>query len=158
MKSDQPLLVVDLELDVQRLSRLLDGTKRLHPHKLFLDRRDEAFDIAVALGRPHVRRARFDPDEAKLALVGIAHERDPMVVARLKARGHTLSEFAVGQPHPLAQRPKASKPPLRRPQARGPVPERFIRRLKEQLLWLRTFQTFEKVGKQRHKRLAAYSQ
>ena len=91
MKSDQPLLVVDLELDVQRLSRPLDGTERLHPHKLFLERPDKAFDIAVALGRPHVRRARFDPEEAKLALVVIAHERDPMIVARLKARGHDVS-------------------------------------------------------------------
>ncbi len=100
VKSDQPLLVVGLELDVQRLSRPLDGTKLLHPYKLFLERPDEAFDIAVALGRPHVRRARFDPEEAKLALVVITHERDPMVVARLKARSHTLSELAVGQPPP----------------------------------------------------------
>lgn len=58
VKSDQPLLVVGLELDVQRLSRPLDGTKRLHPHKLFLERPDKAFDIAVALGRPNARIVR----------------------------------------------------------------------------------------------------
>ncbi len=82
-----------------------------------------------------------------------------MVVARLKARGHTLSELAVGQPPP----PWRSGPGPRSrhfavPRRADPVPERFIRRLKEQLLWLRTFQIFEKVGMQRHKRLAAYSQ
>ena len=108
---------------MQRLSQPLDGTKRLHPHKLFLDRPDEAFDIAVALGRPHVRRARFDPEEAKLALVVITHEGDLMVVARLKARGHTLSEFAVGQPPLLAQRTRASKPATSpSPGARTPSP------------------------------------
>ena len=50
MPLDEPVLVVAFQEGEQREAQVFDGRQALHPEQLFLERTDEAFRAAVALG------------------------------------------------------------------------------------------------------------
>lgn len=65
---DQPALVIGLLPGDERQAKLFDGVEGADPQELFLECADDALGTAVALGRTHERRVRFDAPEGDLIL------------------------------------------------------------------------------------------
>ena len=70
---DQPGRVVGFAERQQRLTQFLDGRKGPHPQQVFLERPDEPFDAAVALGRADEGGRTFDAEEPNLLLEVVRH-------------------------------------------------------------------------------------
>lgn len=80
MPLDQPSGVIGLPKLQQGLPQLLEGAERLHLEQVLLQRADEAFGAAVALGCPDEGGRTLDAEEGDLLLETRLSTNQPSLV------------------------------------------------------------------------------
>ena len=94
---DQPALVVDLVPSDERQAKFFDGVEGRHPQELLLQRADDALGTAIAFGRTHERRTRFDSPERDLVVEVVSEVLRAVIVATREPFGDVLADRAEGK-------------------------------------------------------------
>jgi|SRR5205807_4522393 len=92
-----PALVVDLLPSDERQAKFFDGVEGRHPQELLLQRADDALGTAIAFGRTHERRTRFDSPERDLVLEVASEGLRAVTVANREPFGDVLADRAEGK-------------------------------------------------------------